>query len=148
MSPSRRPGANSGLLPHRTPVRFQFSNVPRCLPQTVTPRRNLSPRLFQGNVSVPQGEDRARGRALTRKGAPRTRCPSGRVLDNPRDRFEPVYRVIEACAIVPEPWTVSPPSSTAPGLMQDLDVAVRSMHADPLPLPDQPGGMLYPSRTC
>ena len=29
-------------------------------------------------------------------------------------------------------------------LMQDLDVPVRSMHADPLPIPDQPGGMLHP----
>src|SRR6185312_9007689 len=53
-------------------------------------------------------------------------------------------------------WTLRPP--TAPGwptiyrpaarragpLGQDLDVAVRSVHADPLPIPDQPGGMLYP----
>ena len=31
-----------------------------------------------------------------------------------------------------------------PRLMQDLDVPVRSMHADPLPIPDQPGGMLHP----
>jgi len=29
-------------------------------------------------------------------------------------------------------------------LMQDLDVPVRCMHADPLPIPDQPGGMLHP----
>ncbi len=29
-------------------------------------------------------------------------------------------------------------------LMQDLDVPVRSMYADPLPIPDQPGGMLHP----
>ena len=27
---------------------------------------------------------------------------------------------------------------------QDLDVPIRSMHADPLPIPDQPGGMLHP----
>ncbi len=30
-------------------------------------------------------------------------------------------------------------------LGQDLDVSVRSMHADPLPIPDQPGGMLHPT---
>jgi hypothetical protein len=30
-------------------------------------------------------------------------------------------------------------------LMQDLDVPVRSMHADPLPILDQPGGMLHPN---
>ena len=29
-------------------------------------------------------------------------------------------------------------------LRQDLDVPVRSVHADPLPVPDQPGGMLHP----
>src|SRR5215213_2928588 len=29
-------------------------------------------------------------------------------------------------------------------LLQDLDIPVRSMHADPLPVPDQPGGMLHP----
>src|SRR5215203_387798 len=29
-------------------------------------------------------------------------------------------------------------------LGQDLDVTVRSVHADPLPIPDQPGGMLHP----
>src|SRR4029453_2118131 len=31
-----------------------------------------------------------------------------------------------------------------PGLGQDLDVPVRSVHADPLPIPDHPGGMLHP----
>src|SRR5215510_2527886 len=30
------------------------------------------------------------------------------------------------------------------GRGQDLDVPIRSMHADPLPIPDQPGGMLHP----
>jgi hypothetical protein len=29
------------------------------------------------------------------------------------------------------------------GLEQDLDVPARSMHADPLPIPDQSGGMLH-----
>jgi hypothetical protein len=29
-------------------------------------------------------------------------------------------------------------------LRQDLDVPLRSMHADPLPILDQPGGMLHP----
>jgi len=29
-------------------------------------------------------------------------------------------------------------------LTQDLDVPIRSVHADPLPIPDQPGGMLHP----
>jgi len=29
------------------------------------------------------------------------------------------------------------------GLGQDLDVPVRPMHANPLPIPDQPGGMLH-----
>jgi hypothetical protein len=29
-------------------------------------------------------------------------------------------------------------------LGQELDVPVRSMHADPLPISDQPGGMLHP----
>jgi hypothetical protein len=28
-------------------------------------------------------------------------------------------------------------------LGQDLDVPVRSMHADPLPIPDPPGGLLH-----
>lgn len=30
-------------------------------------------------------------------------------------------------------------------LRRDLDVPVRSMYADPLPIPDQRGGMLYPT---
>ena len=30
-------------------------------------------------------------------------------------------------------------------LAQDLDVPVRSIHADPLPIPDQPGGVLHPT---
>src|SRR3984885_8561065 len=33
---------------------------------------------------------------------------------------------------------------SAPRIRQYLDVPVRSMHADPLPIPDQPGGMLHP----
>jgi hypothetical protein len=28
--------------------------------------------------------------------------------------------------------------------MQDLDVPVRSIQAEPLPIPDQPGGVLHP----
>ena len=39
---------------------------------------------------------------------------------------DPLHRLISGC------------------LRQDLDVPVRSMHADPLPIPDQPGGMLHP----
>ena len=33
---------------------------------------------------------------------------------------------------------------TQGGLGQDLDVPVRPVHADPLPIPDQPGGVLHP----
>src|ERR1700683_3755104 len=33
---------------------------------------------------------------------------------------------------------------SAPRIRQDLDVPVRSVHADPLPIRDQPGGMLAP----
>src|SRR5919197_3924250 len=36
-----------------------------------------------------------------------------------------------------------PANCPAGPLGQDLYVPVRSMHADPLPIPDQPGGMLY-----
>src|SRR5579872_7301621 len=36
------------------------------------------------------------------------------------------------------------PRRLADPLLQDLDVAIRSMHADPLPIPDQPGRLLHP----
>ena len=39
-----------GRVTQRTPVRHQPSNVPCCQAATVTPRRNLSPRLSQSNV--------------------------------------------------------------------------------------------------
>jgi len=79
------------VLPHRTPVRFQLRNVPRCLPQTVTPRRNLPPRLFQGTIDrAPQaGKTALAGVSWHERGAPRTRCPFDRALGKVTDRTGP-----------------------------------------------------------
>ena len=96
MSPSRHPGTTSGVLPHRTPVRFQLSNVPRCLPQTVTPRRNLPPRLFQGTIDRAPKRERPRSRAClgTKEGHPVRDAPSIVPWVKSRTVLAPVYRVM------------------------------------------------------
>ena len=58
-----------------------------------------------------------------------------------KDPATPSTRPPAACGW---PTTCRPANCRAGPLGQDLDVPVRSMHADPLPVPDQPGGMLHP----
>lgn len=52
---------------------------------------------------MPKGEDRTRGRVLTRKGGTHTGCPFGRVLVKGTTVLVPVYGVAAICAILPEP---------------------------------------------